>query len=621
MCGIVGMVLWHGELVRWEHEIARLTDLMTRRGPDRAGLWSSESGCVLGFRRLSILDLSDAGSQPMITPDGRYALVYNGELYNYREVRASLQHDGVTFRSTGDAEVVLHALARRGVGALQTFNGMFALGFYDTREKRLLLARDHAGIKPLYVLRHQGGVLFASQFDQLLQHPWGRSRSLDSRALELYFNLGYLPPPSSLLENSATLEPGSWIEFRADGTERGGRWFQFPQYAVPDLRGAIALEAVDAAVTAAVRRQLVSDVPLGVLLSGGIDSPLVATKAQAILGPGTRLPAFTLGTAGTKEDESADAARYADGLALRHVVRHITSDDVPGLLDDVVTACSEPLDDFSMFPTALISRVAREEVTVVLSGDGGDDLFWGYPGRMIHPLVGADESWAVRLRGQLASMLGRSRPKPFTGATQFRTHRFVSREALQAVFPNLGMDFPELRLFAFDGGSADRLAQWLRWNEYSAHLVRVLQKVDRASMHASLEVRVPLLDREVVDVASRIDWRTCVDLPSRTGKLPLRAALRRHVAFQTIAKRGFDVPMSDWLRGPLKPVVEDLVLSRNELLGMPVGVPALRRLFECHQRASDDSTNLLWRLLSLALWEQRHYRPMLQSAASAVAIA
>lgn len=586
MCGIVGLLTYHGDVESSLGQVRRAMDLMARRGPDASGLWTDERACVLGFRRLSILDLSATGNQPMLTSDGRFALVFNGELYNFRELRRTLERRGIAFRSTGDAEVVLYALAEYGVEALAQFNGMFALAFYDTVARRLLLARDHAGIKPLYVLHDREGVLFASQYDQILSHPWARDRGVSAEALGLYLRIGYIPPPFALIDGSHALEPGCWLSVAADGCLSRGRYFELPRRRAPDLSGAAAHEAVDAAVGAAVRRQLVSDVPLGVLLSGGIDSPLVAAKARAALG--APLPAFTLGTGGGKHDESAAAARYAEALGLDPVVRHIRPADIVGLLDDVVAASSEPSDDYSIFPMLVVSRLARERVTVVLSGDGGDDLFWGYPGRMVQPL---------------------STPASETGATQLRRHLFVNAGRLGAVMPSLPPLPRELPLYDFAGGDSDAVAQWLRWNEYSGHLGRVLQKVDRASMHHSLEVRVPLLDREVVETAARIDWRSCVDLRRGMGKLPLRASLRRHVPFQTEAKRGFTVPMAAWLRGPLRRLFGDLVLSRGDLMGVPLARAEVARVFRRHCWRIESSPWLLWRLLSLALWEARHYRP------------
>jgi len=586
------MLTFSGDAGTRRDDILRSMALMTRRGPDASGLWTDDAHCIFGFRRLSILDLSAAANQPMRSADGRYVLVYNGELYNFREIRKTLEARGVRFRSTGDAEVVLYALAEFGVEALQRFNGMFALALYDAAERRLLLARDHAGIKPLYVLTDRGGVAFASQYDQILALPWARTRAVNGNALALYLNFGYLPPPFGLLDDSRALEAGSWLSVSAGGGVESGRFFEFPRFRAPDRRGDAAVEAVDAAIAGAVRSQLVSDVPVGVFLSGGIDSPLVAAKAQqASAAP---IPAFTLGTNGDACDESADASRYAGALGLRHFVRQISSADVLDLLDDVVSAYSEPHDDYSIFPTLVVSRKAREQVTVVLSGDGGDDLFWGYP-RMLEPLSEPESAASGPRRG--------------TVGWYAKGHRFVDAQWLAALFPLLP-DLPRtLALFDFDGGSADELAQWMRWSEYSGHLVRVLQKVDRASMHESLEVRVPLLDRDVVEVATRVDWRSCVDPRRQLGKLPLRASLQKHVPFQTLTKRGFEVPMAAWLRGPLRPLFEDLVLPRRDFLGLPVDRMAVARLFQRHLAGQENAHCLLWRLLSLTLWEARHHHP------------
>ena len=620
MCGIVGVLTYHQGTEASHAFILRAMELMTRRGPDASGLWTDDEACMFGFRRLSILDLSDAGNQPMLSRDGRYALVFNGELYNFREIRKTLVERGVKFRSTGDAEVVLYALAEYGVKALERFNGMFGLAFYDTQERRLLLARDHAGIKPLYVLRDPDGVLFASQYDQILSHPWARKHGVNGQALSLYLHLGYLPPPYALIDASSTLEPGTWISFTADRTELRGRFFELPRFRSPELSGHAALEAVDAAITSAVRRQMVSDVPVGVFLSGGIDSPLVAAKMQSVAGTQSSIQAFTLGTNGDTTDETPDARRYAEALGLDHVVRHMGPSDVLGLLDDVVAAYSEPHDDYSIFPTLVVSRLAREHVKVVLSGDGGDDVFWGYPERMIEPLRQPGDSTDSRWH-RVARRLLRPRTngralaaKPDIGAAQLRMHRFVSKQWLEKLFPQLPGLPGDLPLYAFEGDSLEEVAQWLRWNEYTGHLVRVLQKVDRASMHSSLEVRVPLLDREVLDVAMRVDWKSCVDVNRNIGKLPLRSALGRHVKFQTIPKRGFTVPMSAWLRGPLSSVFKDLVLPRRDMLGLPINQAALQELFRDHAMHIERSPWPMWRLLSLALWEARHYQPAARHA-------
>jgi asparagine synthase (glutamine-hydrolysing) len=610
MCGIVGMLV-PGGIAAWEEQIRGAMDLMARRGPDGEGSWSDGHACAFGFRRLAILDLTPAGHQPMLTADGRYALVLNGEIYNFRELRRELEQHGSRFRSSGDAEVALQALARWGIRALDRFNGMFALGFYDTVERQLLLARDHAGIKPLYYLRAPQGLVFASQYDAILAHPWAGGQTMDPERLSLYLHLGYIPSPFAPLRQSGSLEPGSWMTIAADGKLRQGRYFSFPRQRPPDLRGPEADEAVDAAITAAVKRQLVSDVPLGVFLSGGIDSPLIAAKLRH-LAPNT--PAFTLGTNGDEFDESPQARAYAAALRLRHEVRQLTPEDAFHMLDDVVAACGEPLDDYSMFPTMAVSRHAREQVKVALSGDGGDDLFWGYPGRMLPPL-----QRAVQARTPLPASLWRrlrrwsgGPPGPLVASAShayLASHRFVREDWLHAIFPSLPGWPAGCTLYDFEDGSAEALAQWIRWNEFSGHLSRILLKVDRASMYQGLEVRVPLLDREVVEVAMRVDWRSCLDLEREVGKLPLRHALAREISFQTQPKRGFTVPMSQWLGGVLRPVFEDMVLARSELAGLPFDRAVLREQYQRHLNGAEDQRWGLWRLLSLSLWEARHVRP------------
>lgn len=590
-----------------------LVDMVARRGPDGRGLWTDGVACTLGFRRLAILDLRAIADQPMLSADGRFALVYNGEIYNFRQIRAELEQRGHTFVTSGDTEVVLKALIEWGTGALDRFNGMFALALYDCRARSLLLARDHAGIKPLYTLQTRDGLVFGSQYDQLLAHPWAAGLPVSPDGLGLYLRLGYIPAPYAILEQTAMLEPGSWMTVTADGQCSGGRYYEFPMFQQPDLRGPEAYEAVDAAVSAAVVRQMVSDVPLGAFLSGGIDSPLVAAKARAY---GTSsLKAFTIGIANSELDESADAIRYASILGLDQCVEFYTADMALGWLDRVVDACSEPFADYSIFPTMLVSAMARKDVTVMLSGDGGDELFWGYAHRFGMVLgdsgVFRQPLWlrtgrraANRLAGSYTG--NGSMRWPTVGDWYRSTHSRAGEEDLAAVFSNIPAWPGDLGLFDYAGWDQDETAQWLRWNEMVGHLTRVLLKVDRASMYSSLEVRVPLLDREVIDLAARIDWRSCLDLESATGKLPLRHSLARHSDFQSAGKRGFEVPMGEWLRGPLLPVFREKVLGSETLLGLPLDTAALDGILADHVSHKADYGRWLWVLLSLALWNERY---------------
>jgi asparagine synthase (glutamine-hydrolysing) len=558
------------------------------------------------------LDLSHNSHQPMLTQSGRYSLVYNGEVYNFRELRGELEGQGVRFRSTGDTEVVLYALAHWGTAALGRFNGMFALAFYDALEKRLLLARDHAGIKPLYYSLTPKGLVFASQYDQILAHPWNDRLDVSPMSLALYFRLGFIPSPYALLQNTHMLEAGAWLEISSESSVQRGRFFDFPVYREPDLRGEEACDAVDAAVTSAVRRQLVSDVPVGTFLSGGIDSPIVAAKMRE-LDNGT-LRAFTIGTNGDDLDESADAAIYARELGIEHRVEHLTPERALEMLDDVVEACAEPLADYSILPTMLVSRLARQHVKVVLSGDGGDELFWGYAGRFASVLEKL--AFARGQEGQSTGSpldkfisLSRTDPRlPKTVGDFYRLkHTHIPEGWLRRILPDLAPWPEDFSLFTRADSEPDRTAQWLRWNEFVGHLTMVLLKVDRGSMYHSLEVRVPLLDREVVEVAARVEWRSCLNIKSRIGKLPLRHSLARHVRHQTSAKRGFTVSMDAWLRGPLRPVFEEALLGRREILGLPLNAGALRAMYDQHLSEQTNHGRGLWVLLSLALWEN-HYR-------------
>jgi asparagine synthase (glutamine-hydrolysing) len=617
MCGLFGRLSYADAAAHApEQAVERgLLALATRRGPDDEGFCSPGPGCVMGLLRLSILDVSAAARQPMCTADGRHALVYNGELYNFAALRTELEHKGVHFHSRGDTEVVLHALVAWGTAALARFEGMFALAFYDARAGRVLLARDHAGMKPLYYFLAPAGVVFASQYDQILEHPWSRDAGNAPEALGLYLRLGHIPAPYAVLRGSHQLAPGTWIEVDNRRGVRDGRFFEFPSERTPDLDGSEADEAVSAAVEAAVRRHLIADVPVGTFLSGGIDSPLVAATMRAIA-PGP-LRAFTLGTGGDEHDESADAAVYARAFEASHVIGELTPDRALALVDDVVSACAEPFADYSIFPTLCVSELARREVKVVLCGDGGDELFFGYAGRsgtLLHRLAtaleraGGSRAWDwMRL---MESGRGQADPRwPDTiGDIQRISHTRGAESWLRRVFPTLPPWPKDYRVFEFDSRDLDRTAQWLRWNEFVGYLPSLLQKVDRGSMFHSLEVRAPLLDRAVIDVATRLPWRACLDPQHRLGKLPLRRALARRCRYQTRAKRGFTVPMGAWLRGPLRALLQDTLTKRRAVAGLEVLTDAVRDMIDRHLAATADLSWQLWLLLSLALWEDRYLR-------------
>ena len=614
MCGICGVLRTDDSPIDTDNlaDLKSIASLMSSRGPDSEGRWANDH-CAMEFRRLAILDLSSAGDQPLTTRDGRYVLVMNGEIYNFREIRDSLVGRGAKIRSSGDAEVVLHALATYGTKALEQFNGMFALAFYDTHEKSLLLARDHAGIKPLYFHRSDKGILFASQYDQITSHPWTRRSSICAHATALYLRFGYIPAPFSALEGSEILEPGSWKLFDSSGRCSTGRFFEFPKFTLPKYRGRDAIEAVNSAVDSAVERHMISDVPIGVFLSGGIDSPLVSAKAQML--SDEPLVAFSIGVNDSLLDETSDAKNFAREFGLSHCIEYITEDQALGYFDDVVRACSEPTADYSIFPTYLVSKIASDHVKVVLSGDGGDEPFFGYPSRMGSPIRLA-EYFAQSTVRRLLSIMNRKLLRkgaatkeilsPSIGALCLKKQSIPQPQFLERVFPDLAALPRPFEQFEFQSTDQAEVAQYVRWLEFYVHLPRVLLKVDRASMAHSLEVRVPLLDKEVLGVALQVEWDSCLYLDDNMGKIPLRECLKQHIGYQSRTKRGFSVPIDRWLTSSLSERFLDTVSSAGEFAGMPVNKTALWKYFEQLRAGRKDIAWSLWLIFMLVEWQNAH---------------
>jgi len=616
MCGIAGLLAFRGtSLQDAEADLPAVACRMARRGPDAEGTWSDGAACAFAFRRLAILDLSRAGDQPLLTDGGGHALVFNGELYNYRELRDRLDGLGWRSRSSGDAEVVLHALAEWGEGALALFNGMFALAFYEVRSQRLLLARDHAGIKPLHYLTSAKGVLFASRHDQLLAHRWAQGLEVSGEALHLYLRFGFVPAPWGLHRSTAQVQAGTWVRFEADGSTHRGRFFEFPATDPTPLSGRAADDLFEDALQSAVRRQMVADVPVGVFLSGGIDSPLVALEAQA---QSTQpLNSFTIGSTDPAHDERAHALSFASGGKLSpHEVTLGPGDYLP-LLHEAIDALGEPSADFSMMPTLAVSRLAAAHVKVALSGDGGDELFWGYPSRFFSAVLQSPlfaHTRVVRLAAIARRRLtgrGSATREALAGSLGelYRRKLTIVPDAwVSRLLPDLprAPDLPELRSQASD---PDAAAAFARRAEFAVHLPRVLAKVDLASMHHSLEVRVPLLDLEVIRAATRIDWADCLSVEAREGKRVLRRALVRRSGWETPGKRGFSMPLAPWLRGDARGLLNDVLAGRKALAGVPLHATSVQRLLRRLDAGDDSLAWTAYALLNLALWHDRRRAP------------
>ena len=610
MCGICGVANASGPIGPTAATVTAMTADLERRGPDDVGLWQDDpTRTALGFRRLSIIDLTPAGAQPMRSADERDVLVFNGEVYNHRELRSDLAREGIAFRSRSDTEVLLEALRQWGLEAtLPRLRGMFAFAWYRPETRRLVLARDHVGIKPLYyAVEPKGpGVAFSSRYDSLFRTGWLDHDDVDLDVLRSYLHHRRVPAPAALHRGAAQVPPGGYVVAGPAGVETEARWWRLGE-GTSELTGDDAVEATAEAVERSVRRHLVSDVPLGVFLSAGVDSPLVAgTAARVVDHP---LRSFTIGVPGWEGDEGPEAAALAGPLGLEHRGRSL-GPPTGAEVNDLIAALHEPVNDFSILPTLAVSQLARTEVTVALSGDGGDELFFGY-----------SRPWAIDAHRLLWRLPRRSRRVPVgalsrTGRLRYRAtlhqdpgayyramHRSADEATLAAIAPALGRPSgPDP--FRFPGGLDRRsLAAYGRSMDAEVQLNRILSKVDMASMHHSLEVRVPLLDPDVIATSLRIDPAWTLAQP-RT-KPVLRTLLDRLLPDGSVPerKRGFTVPLEDWLRGPLAPLVDDTL--RGDL--WPAGAfdpDAVRRCWQQH-RSGQQHTILLWGVLVLQWWGTR----------------
>ncbi len=612
MCGIVGLVSRDGWMPDPDERNAALERLQ-RRGPDDSSQWN-ESGVWLGHRRLAILDPTPSGRQPMESGDGRYLIVFNGEIYNHRDLRPQLSPIG-GWRSESDTETLLEAYRRWGSDCLGHLNGMFAFGIWDRHERSLFLARDRMGVKPLYYGVTPKGFAFASRPGALVALFGGDGLEPDSAAIRAYLELGYVPAPLSMYREVRKLAPGHFLRLDSRGT-RIVRYWDFrhiaPQPSLAQRPEADLVDELDALVRDAVRIRLISDVPLGAFLSAGVDSSLVVAAMKAA---GVERPrSFTIGFREPQYDESRTAEGIAQHLGTDHVTEVLGVNDLLALLPTCVEEFDEPLADSSAFPTMAVARLARRHVTVALTGDGGDELFGGYHyyglANRIAPLL----RWNPRLRsllrsvvGQLpahrarllAGALGQSNP---VGLFQFMRSinkdfpSLLSADVLATTTPAVSYFEQYAASFAMDLSVAET---GMRIDAGFTLADGFLQKVDVATMAFSLEARCPLTDYRLVEWAMRLP--VSHKLRGAQTKYLLRRALARYLppAVSERPKTGFGVPVAAWLRGPLNAWARDLIYDDTLLARLPIEKQALRDVFELHSRGARDAHPLLWGTLML----------------------
>jgi asparagine synthase (glutamine-hydrolysing) len=623
MCGICGVVHSQTDRLIDEGILRQMNEVIRHRGPDDDGYFiNSQAG--LGMRRLSIIDLV-TGDQPVTNEDETIWLVFNGEIYNYKSLHVDLVAKGHRFATKSDTEVIVHAYEEFGDRCPEYFNGMFAFALWDAPRRRLLLARDHVGIKPLYYWIGKDQMVFGSELKSVITHP-SVPREIDLWALDQFLTLEYIPTPRTIFKGINKLPAGHRLIYE-QGQAQIEQYWDIPERATPTDEGTI-IEVLTGLIDDSVKMQLMSDVPLGAFLSGGIDSSTVV----ASMSRSSNLPVrtFSIGF----DDATYNELPYARAVASRYKTQHteeILDPDIADLAERLVRHLDEPFGDFSIFPTYLVSEVARREVKVVLSGDGGDELFGGYD-----TYVAQDMDRYYRYlpstfrRSIFPALMAQIPPRPAKKGLINKTKRFVEGAALPSSWQHtrwmmfmtqedkLALYQPEV-LASLDGQDSaavledhfsriarrDGLAQQ-QYVDIKTYLVDdILTKVDRMSMAVSLETRVPLLDYRIVEFA--------VNLPPQTKlyrgqtKRILKQAMEDRLPYDVLhkPKQGFSIPLKNWLRGPLKPLMMDL-LSYERVNGRGYfNAECVSEWVTEHINGTMNHSHRLWALMVFELWNEQ----------------
>ncbi len=586
--------------------------MLHRRGPDDSGVWTG-NGVGLAHRRLSILDVSTAGHQPMQSPDGRFVIVYNGELYNFAELRQGLGDADRQWQSNSDTEVILAGYAQWGVACLKRFHGMFAFAIWDKKEGVLFAARDRMGVKPFYYHHCANCFAFASRPRALFPLFPALSKKIDEHALRFYLESGYVPAPHSIYKDVHKLPPAHYVLVDDKGL-RLERYWDFrdiqPEISWVKRREEDLLDELDEIVSRSVGSRLISDVPLGAFLSGGIDSSLVvAIMAKHLSQP---VKTFTIGFAEKSYDESLHAQAVAEYLGTEHYCEHLQVNDLIQLLPTFQEEYDEPFFDSSAFPVMAVSRLARQHVTVSLSGDGGDELFGGYHYYQIAQKLNHFFNLPSQVRLGIASLVGmlpQHKLKLLAGAL-----RQTDRTAAFAFSRSIAKDFNEVlhplllnrtqSINALFSSASEVFPKGLHPSEQGMRLDAFytlsddyLQKVDVASMAFSLESRDPLLDQDLVEWAMKlpIQWK----LRRGMNKYLLRQLAYRYVPKKILdrPKQGFSVPIDSWLRGPLKFWAEERLHDKTLFGKVPLDQTAVLAIWKMHSTGKRNVHPLLWSIL------------------------
>jgi asparagine synthase (glutamine-hydrolysing) len=637
MCGIVGFLTKKSIDIPGYEVLRKMRDVLIHRGPDDLGehirpLDEKGPFVFLGHRRLSIIDLS-GGHQPLSNEDETVWVIFNGEIYNFRELRKDLEGRGHQFKTHSDTEVIAHSYEEYGEECFKGFNGMFAIGIWDEKRNRLILGRDRLGKKPLYYSFLNETFLFASELKAILNYPEFQ-RKVDPLSLMKYLFFEFIPCPYTIFHDTKKLPPASYLIWDGVGIEVREYWSPFDSLKVEgkisETQAALRMTEL---LRQSVKRRLISDVPLGIFLSGGIDSSAVAALAQKE-DPG-KIETFSIGFEDTSFDESRYASLASKHIGTKHHERTMGPADLLNLVPHLPDILDEPMADASILPTYLLSKFTREYVKVALGGDGGDELFAGYPTYLAHKLARQYERFVAPFHPML-TFLGNLLPVSDNNISfDFKVKKFLSgigysdgvRNSIwlgsfpipdlkKALSPDIKAQFDRMRLVeeivSYEKGFPvkDRISL-LQFLDLKLYLQEsILVKVDRASMACSLEVRAPFLDHELVEFV--VGLPSSFKLKGLTSKYILKSAMESFLPREVIhrKKKGFGVPIAKWVKGPLKEMFGDLLspdrIGREGFLNPEYVTPLLKE----HLVNKKDNRKQLWTLLVWELWVNR-YHPLL----------
>jgi len=646
MCGICGIVDFGGHHAPGDlaATAAAMSNTLAHRGPDSEGVWAdTAAGVALGHRRLAIVDLTPTGRQPMVSADGRYVITYNGEIYNFPALRAELETLGRRFRGRSDTEALVEACAAWGVeSTARRLIGIFAFALWDRFERRLFLVRDHLGVKPLYYGWFNGLLIFGSELKALRAHP-GWPVEVDRDALAAFLRFNYVPAPYTIYRGVSKLQPGSILTAEFDRAPRVTQFWDAYAAARAGLAEPLdigpdeATDQLESLLSDAVARQMISDVPLGAFLSGGIDSSSVVALMQAASARPVRT--FTIGFTEAGFDEARHAKQVAAHLGTDHTELYLEARQALDLVPRLPDWFDEPFADSSQLPTYLVSAMTRERVTVALSGDGGDELFAGYNRYLwSDSLARATGLLPLALRRGVSGAIravGTERWDRLLRGVPSRFKPAKPGDKLHKLADVLVLAGPDeiYRRLVSHWDEPERLVPGAReprgivWDERVAgefpnfidrmQLLDtvtylpddILTKLDRASMAVGLEARVPLLDHRVVEFAWRLPRR--FKRRGRISKWLLRQVLYRHVppALVERPKMGFGVPLGQWLRGPLRDWAEALVTEQRLTDGAFIDPAPIRQVWEQHQSNKREWGYQLWGVLMFQAWHERWMGP------------